>query len=224
MLKFLGVGAAYNYQKNNNCAYFIIDKKLYLLDCGEKICDKLLKEKLLDGIDEVFCLITHLHSDHVGSLEPLLYYIHYFTDKKIYIFYPKKNRLKKLLKLMGITFKFEVFSNFNLIKDIRVEPVVQKHIYGSYGFFIYTDKENIFYSGDTSVLNERAVDELKSGKICKIYHEVTISQKSMIHTHISVLENAFPKEIRNKVYLMHIANKKTEETAKELGFMICEEE
>ena len=94
MLKFLGVGAAYNYRFNNNSAYFIDNKTLYLFDCGEKICDRILKLGLLENVDNVFCFITHLHSDHVGSLEPLMYYLHYIEPKKNNGFLSKFTKVK----------------------------------------------------------------------------------------------------------------------------------
>ena len=85
-LKFLGVGAAFNYFTNNNCAYFKQNGKLYIFDMGEKICDKILALHLLDDVDEIVVLITHLHSDHIGSLEPFLYWIHFFSKKMVKVF------------------------------------------------------------------------------------------------------------------------------------------
>ena len=223
MLKFLGVGAAFNYNFNNNCAFFIKNRVLFLFDCGEKICDCLLKHKILDEVDKVYCFVTHLHSDHIGSLEPLMFYLHYVDKKEIKIFYPCKNNLKKLLKLMGVDFDFEIYDDFSLVNEIKIEPVKQKHIKESFGYFVYTDDKNFFYSGDTSIVNKRAVDELKNSKLDLIYHEVTISPTAKIHTHISKLEKAVPKNMRNKVYLMHLSNSQVIQVAKEKGFCICEE-
>ena len=100
-LKFLGVGAAFNYQTNNNCAYFKVNKTLYVFDMGEKICDKILAMKLLDDVNDIVLLVTHLHSDHIGSLEPFLYWNHFFSKKPVKVFYPLKENLHKLLELTG---------------------------------------------------------------------------------------------------------------------------
>ena len=223
MLNFLGVGAAYNYKTNNNCAYFVQDDNLYLFDCGEKICDLILKEKLLEKVKKVYCFITHLHSDHVASLEPLMYYLHYINYKEICVFYPYPKRLKTLLELMGLDFDFEIYSDYTLVKEIKIEPVRQKHIFGSFGYFVYTSDKNFFYSGDTSEVNKRAVAELKESKIDYIYHEVTISPNARIHTHISKLEKLIPLELRNRVFLMHLSNKKVAKVGAEKGFSICTE-
>ena len=158
-LSFLGNGAAFNFNSNNNCAYFIDKNSLYLIDCGEKIFDRILEKNLLKNIEKVYVLITHLHSDHIGSLEPMMYYMHYFTNIETHVYYPKCSRLKKLLILTGLTFPFEIESPTNKkIGDYIFEPVIQKHIYGSYGYFVY-GKYNFFYSGDTSIINKRAIKE-----------------------------------------------------------------
>ena len=224
MLKFLGVGAAFNFKENNTSAYFIKDQTLYLFDCGEKICDKIIKDKLLEKVSDVFCFITHLHSDHIGSLEALMYYVNNISNQKIYVFYPKKNKLTTLLKLMGVDFDFEILDDFSKVKSVTVEPVLQKHIPGSYGYFVYTDEFSFFYSGDTCKVNKRAVQELKCGKIDRIYHEFSISLKAKIHTHLSLLTKSIPVGLRNKVYLMHYIDKRTENEGKKAGFCICEEE
>lgn len=223
MLEFLGTGAAFNIDRGNTSAFFKIGSCLYLFDCGEKICDKILDLGLLSGAARVYVFITHLHSDHVGSLEPLLYYTHYFTDIDLRIYYPDADKLHLLLQLMGISFDFRIFSDFSDVENIRIECVAQEHISGSYGYFVYTEDERFFYSGDTSVVNVRALDELKRGEIDHIYHEVTIATNSMIHTHISDLEKMIPRDMRNRVILMHIANKETEKAIEDAGFIIADE-
>ena len=223
-LKFLGVGAAFNYQTNNNCAYFKVNKTLYVFDMGEKICDKILAMKLLDDVDDIVVLVTHLHSDHIGSLEPFLYWNHFFSKKPVKVFYPLKENLHKLLELTGLDFPFEIYDDYSLIKDIKVEPVVVKHIDGSYGYFIYSKDCNFYYSGDTSILLDRAIVELKEGKIDEMYHEVTVSTNAMIHTHISTLMEKFNLEERKKIVLMHLANEETIRQGKQAGFQIAIEE
>lgn len=223
-LNFLGVGAAFNYLTNNNCAYFKLGKKIYFFDMGEKICDKVLAMHLLDDVDEVNVFVTHLHSDHIGSLEPFLYWIHYFSSKKINIFYPNKDNLHQLLVLTGIDFDFEILDDYSLVKDFKIEPVKVEHINNSYAYFVYMKDFAFYYSGDTSVLLDRAVSEYKSGKINEIYHEVTISLNARIHTHLSVLEKAFSLEERKNVYLMHLANEETVKQGELKGFGIAKEE
>lgn len=73
-LSFLGRGSAFNPKEGNNSAYFISDNQLFLIDCGENIFGKILENKLLDNIETINLMITHTHSDHVGSLGSLVNY------------------------------------------------------------------------------------------------------------------------------------------------------
>ena len=57
-----------------------------------------------------------------------------------------------------------------------------------------------------------------------MYHEFTTSLNSMIHTHISVLNNAFNMEERKKITLMHLANEETLKEGKKAGYNIALEE
>ena len=125
---------------------------------------------------------------------------------------------------MGLDFDFEILNDFSLITNFKIEPIKQKHITGSYGYFVYGKDKSFFYSGDTCVVSKRAIMELEQHKIDEIYHEVTISTNSRIHTHISKLEKLIPFQIRKKVFLMHFSNKNTIDTAKKLGFCVCVEQ
>src|SRR5574344_298128 len=87
-LKFLGRGSAFNVEEGNTAAYFKIDKNLILIDCGELIFERLITKKILDDVDDIYVFITHLHSDHVGSLLSLINYAYYILKTKINIIYP----------------------------------------------------------------------------------------------------------------------------------------
>ena len=67
-LKFLGRGAAFNPKEGNNSAYFIENNQLFLIDCGENIFERLVENGLLESVESINLMITHTHSDHVGSL------------------------------------------------------------------------------------------------------------------------------------------------------------
>ena len=221
-LTFLGNGSAFNYDAYNTSAYFIFDNNLFLFDCGEGICNRLLKKNVLDNVNNIYIFITHLHSDHIGSLEALIYYNQKFLHKGFFIFYPKMSRLKRLLQLTGVDFPFEIYPIPNELCGFKIEAVSQKHIFGSYGYFFYGDF-SFFYSGDTSKVNVRSVKELKNGKIDKIYHEVTCSTSS-IHTHIDKLRKSFSPILRGKVCLMHFDNKELFKQCLLDGFDVAEVE
>lgn len=219
-LTFLGNGSAFNYEAHNTAAYITSGGDLIIFDCGESICNRLLKLKVLTKVERIYVFITHLHSDHIGSLEALIYYNEKFLHKEFKIFYPRTARLKQLLKLTGVDFSFEIYPVPENISGYRVECVPQKHIPGSYGYFFYGDF-SFFYSGDTSKVNRRAILELQCGKIDRIYHEATCSS-SPIHTHIDKLKRAFPQAMRSKVCLMHFDNDDFMAECKAEGFLVAE--
>lgn len=79
-LKFLGTGSAFNTKLGNTSAYLMNNDKsaILLFDCGETVFSKL--KPILEknkNISEFTICITHSHSDHIGSLPTLLYYLYY---------------------------------------------------------------------------------------------------------------------------------------------------
>lgn len=90
-LKFLGTGSAFNTELGNTSAYTFIEdgeskSTMILFDCGETVFSKLrsvLEENR--NIAHLIICITHSHSDHMGSLPTLLYYLHYVYCKVNYI-------------------------------------------------------------------------------------------------------------------------------------------
>lgn len=222
-LIFLGNGSAFNYRAYNTAAYLQKNGDLLIFDCGESICNRLIERGVLNEANNIYVFITHLHSDHIGSLEALIYYNEKFLHKRFCIFYPRTKNLHRLLQLTGVDFDFTVYPVPQRIADFNVETVPQKHIPGSYGYFFYAQnsEDSFYFSGDTCRINSRAIKELKSGKIGRVYHEATCSS-SPIHTHISLLEKAFPAKIRGKVCLMHFDSPQFAEECRQKGFDTAE--
>jgi ribonuclease BN (tRNA processing enzyme) len=223
MLRFLGDGSAFNVDANNTAAYIKCGDAMIMFDCGERICNVIIKHGILDGVRRVHLFITHTHSDHVGSLEAFIYYIHYFTDIELSVYYPHTSRLDKMMRMQGLEFEYATLPVPGSVEGYRIEAVKQKHMFGAYGFFFYSEKDSFFFSGDTSVISKRAVKELEEGKIDRIYHEVSFTN-SPIHTPISHLEAAFSPDIRKKVWLMHFANDTCREKSEALGFSVVRAE
>ena len=76
-LHFLGRGAAFYTQAGNTAAYLREDGRLLLLDCGESVFAELLRRNVLSGVSSVTIALSHLHSDHCGSLGSLCHYCYY---------------------------------------------------------------------------------------------------------------------------------------------------
>lgn len=222
-LKFLGVGSAFNLKDDNNSAYYISGDTFILLDCGDRIARKIINYNLFKDIKNVLILITHLHADHISSLETLVDYIYLLRkDINCKIVYPNKKNLETILNLEA-SFDFNIVDR-DIVSEfgITVRAVPAFHIPYSYSYFVYTKDFNFYYSGDTNKFNLLALEELKNNKIDLLYHEVSYPNIN-VHTSLEKLEKAIPLEYRNKVYLMHFSDEKLKEISKEKGFNIAKE-
>ena len=93
-LLFLGRGSAFNISEGNNSAYFIDKNELFLIDCGESIFERIIERNLLDSVSCVNVMITHTHSDHVGSIGSLIMYCYYVLKMGVNIIISQKQGLK----------------------------------------------------------------------------------------------------------------------------------
>ena len=86
ILKFLGTDSGFG--KNNTSAWLMYNKRFILIDCGYTVFPKLQEHNLLSVDYDYDVIITHLHSDHVGSLGQLAAYMYYTYKKPINIIEP----------------------------------------------------------------------------------------------------------------------------------------
>lgn len=100
-LKFLGRGSAFNLKEGNTSAYIKNGDTMLLIDCGETVFRKIQRRNLLEDVKKLIVLITHLHSDHVGSLSSLLMYCKYVKNIIPIVAYPNEELLKEFLVLQG---------------------------------------------------------------------------------------------------------------------------
>lgn len=217
--KFLGVGGAFNAKEDCNSMYFTMGNIAVLVDCGEKIADKIYDMGLFKGVDKLYILITHFHSDHIASLGNLTYYTKDISLKPI-IVSPKPKLIKRFLDLSSTGENLYEIRKPEEITDFEIVAVKQEHIPNSYGFFIKTKDFKVFYSGDTSVVNAEAVSQLKNGELDLIFHEVSESDFP-IHTNIKKLEQSIPANLRDRVVCMHFSCDNTKIVAKNAGFKIA---
>lgn len=216
MLNFLGRGSAFNVKEGNNSAYLklTINRKeddLFLIDCGENIFERIIKNKLLNGIERVDILITHLHSDHVGSLSSLIYYCYYIEHIVPNVYFPNKDLyvfLKFQGNLDGRDYKFHMLhidtdnfieiGNVKIIKPIKVEHVKELNCFG---YLMDIGGELIWYSGDCRSIS----DFIKDSNIDIFYQDTCLADyDGNVHTSLRSLCQSVPEKKRNKVYCMHI--------------------
>lgn len=235
-LKFLGRGSAFNTTEGNTAAYFIEDNILFLIDCGETVFHKLIAndklKKLIaeNQINDIQVYITHLHSDHVGSLSSLIFYCYFVLGMKIKVHYPDidiyeygfSSKLISLLTLQGNDSDTQYEFLLEPHDCIRARRVIHVGEFKSYCYRIYTKDKKIFYSGDCCVLPALELAKIHGGFYDEIYIECAIN-KSTVHLDFEYLNTLVPLEMRDRIRLMHIDNMdKTKELADKYNFKIVE--
>lgn len=231
ILNFIGNGSCFNTKAGNTSAYFIhvIKQKsrLVLFDCGEVIFDKILQNDLLKDIDEVFIWISHLHSDHVGSLPSLIFYLHYVLNIKPVVCFPCDD-INVYLNMVGVKRElYEYVSEKNNYYDMTVF----KHNHGfnlnSFGCLFKVGDILIYYSGDSKTIDEKVIRIFRGEDPDYINTPITefcqdaTKYINDAHMNIHDLANIFSKEERKRVTLMHFDDDKTIKIAKKYGFNIA---
>lgn len=243
-LHFLGRGSCYNTKEGSNSAFIKHGSVLVLIDCGESTFADLMRlnerSNILDGVLNVYVLITHFHSDHIGSLPSLIYYstfvqkadITLFTtdvetlsdiiNKQLYLDMHEYDRVKAKLEYTLIKF----YKMFTISMDginLFVTPMKENHVEMSTGYVIeYIDPGNdddackIYYTGDTKYANNMAYN-LR----CDYYY-MDSCNKDNSYPHQNVDNIAKTCDLYNiphdRIRLMHIDDDTVFDKAKEYGF------
>lgn len=208
-LHFLGIGAAYNPVWGSNSAFFTAEDQLYLLDCGETTFQHIVMRPELAACAEANILITHLHTDHIGSLGSFISYCSCVLKKRVLIASPDA-MLPRLLSLMGISDDYYIFQqDFSkpMPGGIIVTPVRVVHApdMACYGYYLTDSRETIYYSGDSSTLLQTTLEKLAGGDLARIYQETTFECGSHpAHCTLEQLCNIVPMPLREKIICMHL--------------------
>lgn len=224
LLNFIGRGSAFNVKEGNNSAYLKDNGELILLDCGEGIFERILEKEILNDVTSLNIFITHMHSDHVGSLSSLLYYC-FYMKKIVPKVYSADDKLLDLLKILGNVegrdfefIKLKIEENVS-IGAVKISPVKVEHIDSAncYGYLIDYKNKLIWYSGDcrgvSDIINKYDIDEFYQDT-CLAHYE------GNNHTSLRTLCLSVPKDKRNKIYCMHIDCSELIEKAEQEGFNV----
>ena len=229
MLKFIGNNGCFSLG-NNTSAYYIKDDKIILFDCGETVFKEILRRKIInDKIKYIDIIITHFHSDHIGSLGSLLFYCRY-KEIKIRVVFKKIDMIINFLEMVGIDKNMYQVVSPNEIEDYYLREYEQLHgdivnenivSMPAYGYHFICDNDNFFFSGDTMDLREDILKKFQNNEINILYHDVaTDGYKS--HIQLEKLESLIDKKDRNRVFLMHLKDNIDIKNIKVRGFNIAE--
>ena len=233
-LKFLGKGGSDNQLQGNTSAYFIENRCLFLIDCGENIFERILRKQLLNDVDKVFIFITHTHSDHVGSLGSLIFHCYFLKKIELNIVLSSNllhyNDVKELLRIYGAredwyriiepTSLNNQFNSFNKMEYMSTKHVEQ---IPCYGLLFETNNGIVYYSGDTKEINNIKELIISGKKIDKIYIDCTTTNtENNVHYYIGKANEEIDDSIKNKVYCMHFNKPECIDIAKNYGFNVVE--
>lgn len=224
-LKFIGTGGCFSKQNINNSAYLNQNGHLILFDCGETVFHQMLKSDIInENINRIDIIITHFHADHVGSLGSLIFFTRFKKIKHVNVIFPDVNLLNTFLDISGISrslycgrrpcdMEYYLKEYVQLHGDIINGEIISMP---SFGYHLKFKKYNLFYSGDTCVINDEIVNKFNNNEIDYIYHEVS-DDGYKTHVDIGALEKAF-KNNRERVYCMHLGDSVDLERIKKYGF------
>ena len=233
-LRFLGRGAAFYPIENNNSAYFIEDNNLFLIDCGETVFKELFINNLLKNKKDIYVMITHTHSDHIGSIGTLASFAYHKMNNKIKIIIPNNpdkskylNYIENILEATNCLNKYEFIdeteldNKFNSFKEIRYHKTIHSDSLTCYAIVFNTNNGYIYYSGDsneTSII-EKLIHDNKL--IDKMYFDVTLNTDPKAHhLNIDKLNATIPNELKDKVYCMHLDSEELIKRINELNLKI----
>ncbi len=232
-LNFTGRGAMLYPEEGNTAAYFESENAFFLIDCGEDVAAKLIADKKLTKEKEYYLMITHTHSDHIGSLGTLQQYLYWCCGKKLNIVTSKQMRYRKEMQgildgfgLVPETYEFvneeeldNKFKEFSSIRFVRSNhgdvPIA------SCAIIISVEEGNILYTGDiadSTVIKEFIVST-GVHNIDRMYIDTSLN-KSPVHLSLEELLSVIPIELRSRVYCMHINDRKLLSLIEESGLQV----
>ncbi|WP_026884707.1 MBL fold metallo-hydrolase [Clostridium akagii] len=226
-LYFLGRGSGYNTKEGNTSAYLKKNETLLLIDCGESVFKTIVEKNLIARVKYIHVLITHMHSDHVGSLASFIGFCYWKYKIVTNVYFYEKDKVRSFLELLGLiedeSFMIMDTKNRKIDSlDLEIFPSLTKHskTINTYSYTLkFYEGNDIFYSGDTYETNFDVIPFLKLGNI--IYHDTCLKDfKGNVHTSLRVLSEIIPKKYRKQVYCIHIDGENFVEKAEKQGFNV----
>lgn len=209
-LCFLGTGSAYNPLSKNTNAFLPLGNMLLLFDCGESTFETLYARGLLEQFTSFMVVITHFHSDHVGSLGSFLSYCSVQLGKPVYLCYPNTN-IKKFLEFTGVPDSMYTYlpPDASLpYPGLTITPIEVCHdpLIQCFGYLVHIDNSTFFFGGDSTGIPEEVLHLLFNGEIDTIYQDVTYEhiRDTQCHGTLEGLCAQVPLHLRKNVVCMHL--------------------
>lgn len=211
MLQFFGRANGLS-KEHSNSAFFEHNNDLVLVDCSMDTCRSMFQMNV-DKYENIYVLITHTHSDHVGGIGMLSFYLWYHHKKKLNIVVPEELEYSIqffMNSIEGVNIGIyhimivDEFAKQN--KDLNIEAVKTEHtpelVNKCFGYVFTIAGHRIVYTGDTNTL--RPFEKyLTNGAI--LYTEIS-TFNSGVHLYLKTILPFLKLLTYNgiAVYLMHI--------------------
>ena len=234
-MTFLGVGGAFApLSKGHSNMLITSNKKHMLIDCGGSIQFSLKDEFKIDPRDIDAIWISHLHSDHIGSLEWFAFYRHFLPKKdslgnvikpKLFMVHTLMDELWETSlkgglqsvegKVMHLTNYFDcipVMGNTNFEwEGFTMTPVQTLHVMSGY---MFKESFGLLMKNKASGKSTFVTTDTQFSpyqlrvfyeQADQIFHDTeTLPYKSNVHAHYLDLKT-LPAETRAKIWMYHYA-------------------
>ena len=236
MLKFIGIGSAFNTELGNNNAYLKQDGELFLIDCGSTNFSRMMEMNLLQGVKKITILQTHLHADHVGSLGDLVGYAFNVMEPKgkvkVTLLTPTALTadVKAILKKVGVPESqfnsVEIEDEYrpdNLMGISYIKPYLVQHVphLTCFAYMFHINGQKVYYSGDCNMVPDEILTSMLAGEIDYFYQDTSKADfVGNVHLSLRELTELIPEKWRNRVYCMHLDPAFSVAEAEKFGFQV----
>jgi len=235
MLKFIGIGSAFNYELGNTSAYIKENKTLLLIDCGETVFARIQEMNLLSDVENVYVAITHMHSDHVGSLASLIDYLYWNKNIVPNLILPNgdeesevaEETFRKYLTILGISEDHYETTYADMMEDVltglkTINYLTVKHSprLVSYAIELIFENKKIIYVGDNNDVSYMNKISYTMDENTFVYTDCSTGENE-VHISLDALAEIFDEEKRKNIYCTHFDNYEVINKAKGLGFKVA---
>ena len=220
-LNFIGIGGAFYTELGCYAAYIKEEDKILFIDYGLDTFDKTIRYNLLNGINKIYVIITHMHGDHVGGLATFIQYAAIALNIKVKILDNSDTFSEKLIALLDIMAVDKSFyeivkkEEFDFSFDVNLRKTKHTPMLECYSIIFSKNNVKTLYTGDS---NE--IDYLKLVVNDPKYEDIYTEIGEAISVHMDYKE--IMKMDKTKITLMHIESEELYNKIKDKGFNIPE--
>lgn len=232
-LTFLGRGSAFNTAEGNNCAFMKQNGNMLLIDCGETTFATIKQHQILDDVKQIFVIITHTHSDHIGSLSSLALFCFFAKKIKINLVITnnekQNNHILNILLSMGTNLDWintvtveQMLAHFSTLQNLTFLPTPHVAEFDTFGLEFATKNGIVYYSADTNT-DDYVKKYIVLPNLHKMYVDTSKADyEGNVHLSTKRLAEAVAPQNRHKVWCMHIDSSDNIATLQQLGFHVVE--